>query len=292
MKRLLILLVALATTLALLLTGSPTAQAHSAHHRPAPAVVTYVALGDSYSAGVGNGHYDPASGACLRSSKAYPELLDARLHRLDLVDFKACDGATTDDLIATQLPASPNPDIEKVTVTIGGNDVGTFLVLPDCLGLDGVPGCSDTAKATLPGAISALLPAKLGGALAAIHAAYPKATLYVGGYMALFGDRRQYCTVGKLNSQSFSISYADKAWLNEMAGKLNTTIRKVVRLAGATMPVKYVDVSHVFNGHGLCDSARPWVGNLDATNLKSLLHPTVRGQRAYARAFHAAGIGR
>jgi lysophospholipase L1-like esterase len=292
MKRLLIFLIALAAALAVLLTGSPTAQAHSARPAPTHKVVTYVALGDSYSAGVGNGDYDPASGACLRSAKAYPKRLAARYHRLDLIDFKACDGATTDQLIANQLPATPNADVETVTVTIGGNDVGTFSVLPDCMGLDGVPGCSQAAKTLFAGALEQLLPAKMALALSAIHTAYPKATIHVGGYMELFGNRNADCKVGELNGQSFSINVADKAWLNLMARKLNTAIRKAVHQADATMRARFVDVSHVFNGHGLCDSARPWVGNLDATNLKSLLHPTARGQRAYAQRFHAAGVGR
>lgn len=34
----------------------------------------YVALGDSYSSGVGAGSYDSASGSCKRSAKSYPAL--------------------------------------------------------------------------------------------------------------------------------------------------------------------------------------------------------------------------
>ena len=175
---------------------------------------------------------------------------------------------------------------------MGGNDIGTFTLLPDCLGLDGVPGCSDIEKGKFTGAIKHVLPGKMSKALSRIHAAYPNATVYVGGYMQLFGDRKEDCTVGQLNSQSFSVNYADKVWLNKMARKLNATIKKAVRNARATMPAKYVDVAHVFDGHGLCDSRRPWFFNLDATNVQGLLHPTERGQRAYARAFHHAGVAK
>ncbi|MFE2248002.1 lipase, partial [Streptomyces lavendulae] len=34
----------------------------------------YVALGDSYSSGVGAGNYDSSSGNCKRTSRAYPAL--------------------------------------------------------------------------------------------------------------------------------------------------------------------------------------------------------------------------
>ena len=48
---------------------------------PAPAsaqaAVHYVALGDSYSSGVGAGSYIGSSGPCDRSTNAYPALWDA-----------------------------------------------------------------------------------------------------------------------------------------------------------------------------------------------------------------------
>jgi lysophospholipase L1-like esterase len=293
MKRLLIFLVALAATLSLSLAGSPTAQARPAHPTPSAPVLNYVALGDSYSAGVGNAaDYVPDSGICLRSSKAYSVLLAARSHKLNL-DFEACDGATTDTLISDQLLGTPNTDVKTVTVTIGGNDVGAFAVLPDCMGLtDGVPGCSDTNKATVTDAVKNLLPAKMDVVLTRIHAAYPNARIYVGSYMELFGTRKTECKVGELNGQSFYVSYTDKVWLNQMARKLNAAIRKAVHRADKTMRATFVNVAPIFNGHGLCDFARPWLGQLDATNLKSLLHPTARGQRAYAIMFHAYGVGR
>jgi lysophospholipase L1-like esterase len=292
MKRLLIFLVALAATLSLSLAGSPTAQARPAHTTPVASVINYVALGDSYSAGVGNAaDYVPASGDCLRSSKAYSVLLAARGHRLNL-DFEACDGATTDSLIDKQLPAEPNSDIQTVTVTIGGNDVGTFVVLPDCMGLDGVPGCSGAAQAVFAGDWQKVLFTKMALVLTRIHAAYPNARIYVGSYMELFGNRKEDCKVGELNGAAYYVNYGDKVWLNGLARKLNATIKEAVRRAGDTMRVTFVNVAPVFNGHGLCDFARPWVGHLDATNLKSLLHPTAVGQRAYARTFHAYGVGR
>lgn len=56
-------------TTALALTG-----ASAAASAQLPTATGYVALGDSYSSGVGAGSYDSASGSCKRSSKAYPAL--------------------------------------------------------------------------------------------------------------------------------------------------------------------------------------------------------------------------
>ncbi|CAM5659333.1 lipase 1 [Streptomyces narbonensis] len=67
----------------LALTGTSAAQAAET------AALDYVALGDSYSSGVGAGSYDSASGDCKRSTKAFPVLWKnanapcvLRVHRL------------------------------------------------------------------------------------------------------------------------------------------------------------------------------------------------------------------
>src|SRR5919112_2718902 len=72
--------------------------------RQAPLVgaVDYVALGDSYSSGVGTGVYDSASGACARSPLSYPPLWAAE-HRPASFGFVACSGAKTADVMANQI---------------------------------------------------------------------------------------------------------------------------------------------------------------------------------------------
>ncbi|GAA1977145.1 hypothetical protein [Amycolatopsis minnesotensis] len=63
----------------------------------------YVALGDSYSAGTGAGDYG-SSGSCLRSTHAYPELWE-KAYPTASFTFAVCAGATTDDVLRTQLGA-------------------------------------------------------------------------------------------------------------------------------------------------------------------------------------------
>lgn len=71
--------------------------------------------------------------------------------------------------------------------------------------------------------------------------------------------------------------------------RLNDTIAGAVSDArGDGIPARYVDVESIFNGHGLCDSARPWVFGFD--DLSIAVHPNRFGQAAYAAMFHAAGV--
>ena len=68
------------------------------------ATVNYVALGDSYSSGVGAGSYYSSSGSCDRSPNAYPAQW-AAANSVTSFTFAACSGATTADVINNQLSA-------------------------------------------------------------------------------------------------------------------------------------------------------------------------------------------
>lgn len=114
---------------------------------PPTASATYVALGDSYSAGEGNAPFQPDSDnpstfdACHRSDAAYGPLLDKDL-KLGSILFKACSGAVTNDFFA---PNHDNPNGEPdqtswlsdqtktVTLTVGGNDLAFPNVLDHCI---------------------------------------------------------------------------------------------------------------------------------------------------------------
>src|SRR5689334_9215862 len=87
----------------------------------APAVaassIDYVALGDSYSSGVGA---PGQTGSCLRSPYGYPAQWAAAQQPRTFTDI-TCGGAQTSDVIATQAPAIPD-GTDLVSITIGGND--------------------------------------------------------------------------------------------------------------------------------------------------------------------------
>jgi hypothetical protein len=69
------------------------------------ATVNYVALGDSYSAGVGAGRYISSSGSCSRSTRAF-SALSAAGHSVSSYKSVACSGATTASVTAGRCRAA------------------------------------------------------------------------------------------------------------------------------------------------------------------------------------------
>ena len=170
----------------------------------APAVPTYVALGDSYTAGpfVPNQLLDQLG--CLRSDHNYPHLV-AQAKGWALRD-PSCSGAVTDDLSSPQpilggvnppqLDAlAPGPAV--VSLQMGGNDIGFTEILVRCATLlpFGTP-CRDlyTQGGTdqLAARVAATAP-KVGAALAEIHRRAPGARLLVLGYPAILPDVAPGC---------------------------------------------------------------------------------------------------
>ncbi|MGE5289884.1 MAG: GDSL-type esterase/lipase family protein [Micromonosporaceae bacterium] len=103
--------------------GIPAANAASAVH--------YIALGDSYSSGLGAGSYDSSSGSCERSANAYPQQW-ANSNAPALFTSVACAGATTSDVLNSQVSAL-NSATTLVSITIGGNDAGFASIMETCV---------------------------------------------------------------------------------------------------------------------------------------------------------------
>ena len=96
---------------------------------PAQAVdkTKYIALGDSYAAGLGAGPY---LDDCYRSENTYSELA-AHKKTIKLVANAACSGKTTQDVVNTQL-RQLNKATELVTITAGGNNLRFAEILAYC----------------------------------------------------------------------------------------------------------------------------------------------------------------
>src|SRR3954447_20518930 len=110
---------ALVSTATLLVTAAPAVAAST---------VDYVALGDSYAAGVGT---PGMTGFCQRSPQGYPQLWADR-HQPRSFHNAACGGATTETLLAGQLSAL-DADTDLVSVSIGGNDAGFAPTVGTCV---------------------------------------------------------------------------------------------------------------------------------------------------------------
>ncbi|MFD4259135.1 hypothetical protein ACFWR9_16295, partial [Streptomyces sp. NPDC058534] len=85
------------------LTGAATAQAAQP-----TAAGGYVALGDSYSSGVGAGSYIGSSGDCKRSTKAHPYLW-AAANSPSTFDFTAWGGGPPRAVVTRQHHPPPPP---------------------------------------------------------------------------------------------------------------------------------------------------------------------------------------
>ena len=157
----------LGTTLATLVLGVATVlglaqpAAAAGHH--------YVALGDSYSSGVGAGSYTSESGDCKRSTVAYPQLW-SNANAPASFKFVACSGATTTSVASSQLSALSSTTT-LVSVTAGGNDIGFADVMQTC-----VLQSEATCVAAVNSAVSQMqnsLPGKLDSLYSAIRTRAP-----------------------------------------------------------------------------------------------------------------------
>jgi lysophospholipase L1-like esterase len=237
---------------------------------PASAAVNYVALGDSYASGLGAGHY--SGGSCDRSSGAYPQLWANANHPASFA-FVACSGATTTDVINSQISALSGATT-LVSVTIGGNDVGFSNVMITCvLGstsacVSAVDQAENEASTQLPGLLDTLF--------SDISARAPNARVVVVGYPEFYDLSKSPGCIG--------LSTTDRTALNGGADVLDS----VIQAAAGRHGFDYADIKAAFGGHEICDSSS-WLHSVDWLDLGDSYHPMASGQSgAYYPVFSAA----
>ncbi|MER7168915.1 SGNH/GDSL hydrolase family protein [Micromonospora sp. NPDC000207] len=219
--------------------------------------VHYVALGDSYSSGVGAAPYEPST--CLRSQKSYAPLW-AAANSVASFGFPACAGAVTSDVISTQV-GSLSSRTTIVTITIGGNDAGFVDVITSCR-FGSTASCTNAVNEAKTFA-TGTLPGRLDRTYAAIRDRAPNARLIVLGYPRLF----ETGSCGAL-----AMSTQKRTLLNEAADTLAVVTADRARAAGAT----FADTRPQFAGHGVC-GAEPWIR--DVTGVIEAYHPNAAGYR-------------
>ncbi|MFG3656172.1 SGNH/GDSL hydrolase family protein [Streptomyces sp. NPDC047706] len=252
-SRLVVLLGSLLLAVTAALTGAASAQASEA------AATGYVALGDSYSSGVGAGSYISSSGDCKRSTRAYPYLW-AAANSPSSFHFTACSGARTDEVLAGQL-APLNASTGLVSLTVGGNDAGFADVMTTCV-LQSDSACVsriNTARAY----VDTTLPGKLDNVYAAIRGKAPSAQVVVIGYPRFY----------KLGQACLGLSETKRKAINDASDHLNTAIEKRARNHGFA----FGDVRTTFTGHEICSGAS-WLHSVNWFNIGESYHPTAGGQ--------------
>ena len=220
---------------------------------------SYVALGDSYSSGVGTRTYIDDGTSCQRSTYAYPYLIAGS--RGFTLSFKACSGAKIPDVTNTQLSAL-STGTAYVTLSVGGNDAGFSSVLTECAKPGWASNCDgkiNTAQSyinnTLPGALSTLY--------ASIKTKAPNARVVIVGYPRLF--QGEDCNAGTWFSPS------EETRLNQTADLLNSKLSA----AASAKSFAFANPTSRFIGHAVCDDVE-WLNGL-SNPISESYHPNRTG---------------
>lgn len=225
-------------------------------------MASYVALGDSYSCGMGAGE---RVNDCYRSVIAYPMLV-ARGLGVDL-SYQACQGAMSTDVLDVQL-AALSEETTLVTLTVGGNDIGFTQVLTECA-KPAWMGKSDPVIDRALNVVRNELPDKLAKLYAEVITRAPNARFVVAGYPHLFAG--EDCNLATFFSEHEMERLGEIA--DEMAGL-------TASMAGA-VKATFVDVREAFVGHAVCGEPE-WLRGVSEPREVSF-HPNTAGQAAYGR---------
>jgi hypothetical protein len=205
-------------------------------------VSSYVALGDSFTAGpvIPNQLDDPIG--CFRSDHNYPHLVAASVRPAKFADA-SCSGADTENMTSPQ-NVNPGPDnppqfdrlepqTQVVTIGIGGNDIGYSEIIQTCATADrsGTPcqnhyvhggddEISDRIAETGP---------KVGDVLDGIHDRSPGARVFVVNYLSLLPETGSGCW------PQVPFADADVPYLRAKEHELNAMLATQAANSGATL---------------------------------------------------------
>lgn len=268
----------------------------------------WVALGDSYTAGVipaaGDTFEVPRDG-CERTDRSYPQVIDRDLGSLFDLTNVSCGAATIEDVtfraqepIGRHLPplsedpdypfpavppqsAAVGPGTDVVTVGVGGNTLGFADILFKCVELGaGSGGAGTPCKDELAGSVPARL-AKVSQdydeMLTVLHERAPHAKILAVGYPTVVPSDTSKCRYNDLQ-QFGSITRGDLDWLRtDVLEPLNQTIEKAV---GDHDAARFVDLYDSSRNHSVCDTGK-WVEGIFTRfpDQVAFVHPNALGHR-------------
>jgi hypothetical protein len=283
---------------------------------------SYVALGDSYSAGEGLSPFDQGTGAvaaggngCDRSRGAYSQLLvfDPGLAG---VQFRACSGGVIPDIytafhkyatgrppvtVGPQVDGAVHADVGLVTLTIGGNDalfsdiVQVCFESPNCMKRQFVTPQPLFEKPALTWPASQPL-ATWGPAAVQIvsqHAAslygklrqsYPNARIVAIGYPYLFPAGRAGLRPNDCASILRRYSLVERTGIRALSDQFNNALYE----QAVASRIEFVSPVAVWDGHEPCGTKGQYVNSIKPLlNVSSPVdggsfHPTADGQRQLA----------
>ncbi|KAF1967013.1 SGNH hydrolase [Bimuria novae-zelandiae CBS 107.79] len=215
-----------------------------------PWIQKFASIGDSYSAGLGAGNR--LDFYCSRYAKSYPNILHTSLlgsneHRTH--QFLSCSGQTSTEILETQVPAL-HDDLDLLTISAGGNDIGLSPILSNCV-YQFYMASEDACKTSIAEAAQRIASGELCKNITKlIKAAKPKmhpthGVIYVTGYAGFFGiddtacDNVTWAVWSRVESSKQYLKLELRAALNEMVRAVNTVLTSVVADAGPN--VRFID---------------------------------------------------
>lgn len=244
----------------------------------APAVRSYVAIGDSFTAGPGLADLQDGAAFCMRSDHNWPSLLARRLDPASFADV-SCAGATTHDVLRTgtgpagalpQLDAV-KPSAELVTVGIGGNDGNLFAsLISACTG--GLGACGPFSRDSAPTILQQTV-SDIAEVLERVRAKAPRATVLLVGYLRILPDAGGCPAIGIPDADAAAVAEAEEALDRALAD------------AAQEADVRYVSMRKASQGHDACARAKAWTnGGTVGDDDGIAFHPRLAGMQAIARA--------
>ncbi|CAN5339042.1 hypothetical protein BH09ACT6_BH09ACT6_08410 [soil metagenome] len=246
-------------------------------------VVNYVALGDSYSSGLGLKH-DTGPAGCARSSKNYANDIADRL-KLTLTDV-TCDGAAADNIwktpetladgvtVPVQTSAlSASTDI--VTITVGGNglkftDIASVcaaksptgpLLLPPLAAFSNCQSYFAYTHTNFANIVNFSVIPDLRATYAAIRAAAPNAEVFVLGFPTIAPSApTPTCFSAITKADSYPFTTSDTPFLHGVETLFANAIKTEATNAGFT----YVPTFELSTDDSLC-VRHPYVNGVNAT---------------------------
>jgi lysophospholipase L1-like esterase len=274
--------------------GLPAALLASAPPRDAVASqqgAQYVAIGDSFFAGMGinpiSTQFVPSE--CMQSTQSFGYMVRDELGIPD-VSIRTCAGAVLDDLlnpkqldhgqVAPPQIDAVGPDTRLVTFTLGGNDVGFWGTVLTCFSNDD-PNATPCIDAFLVDDVNRLkqrvdrTAPRLAEALTQVRQRAPEARIVVSGYPQIAPSDGEGCLV------PLRASAPDAAFFDDWERYLNEMMRQVALAAG----LEFVDTYAPSVGHDACRPANErWVEPMVGHETFVPLHPNVAGERSMADA--------
>jgi lysophospholipase L1-like esterase len=221
----------------------------------------FASIGDSYSAGLGSGAR--IDWACSRYASSYPNILHTSLlgeNAYRTHQFLACSGATSTEILDKQVPALTN-NLDLLTISAGGNDIGLTPILSNCIyqfympAKDACQKSMDDARALIANEAELFK-----NVTDLIEAAKPKmnaqhGVIYYTGYAGFFGTDDESCdnvTWAVWRNVEWKKQYLKlqmRKDLNDMVRAVNAIIRKAVLASGPN--VRFIDYdSHIAAARG------------------------------------------